>query len=91
MALAVARGAITELRTLAERKTAFGFQRPLRERTTVQANLALGGYEVFQAQGNLPDPVWPDQPFGYLLRTAFKDRFIKTLDHPMLRRLRGEV
>ena len=26
-----------------------------------------------------------------LLRTAFKDRFISTLDHPVLRRLRGEV
>ena len=40
VALAVARGAITEVGSLVERKTAFGFQRPLRDRTTVQANLA---------------------------------------------------
>jgi alkylation response protein AidB-like acyl-CoA dehydrogenase len=40
VALAVARGAITEVMALAERKTAFGFQRPLRERPAVQAALA---------------------------------------------------
>jgi alkylation response protein AidB-like acyl-CoA dehydrogenase len=40
VALAVARGALTELTALTERKTAFGFQRPLRERATVQATLA---------------------------------------------------
>jgi alkylation response protein AidB-like acyl-CoA dehydrogenase len=38
--LAVARGAITELRELAGRKTAFGFSKPLRERAVVQATLA---------------------------------------------------
>jgi alkylation response protein AidB-like acyl-CoA dehydrogenase len=38
--LAVARGAIAELRQLAERKTALGFTRPLSERPPVQATLA---------------------------------------------------
>jgi alkylation response protein AidB-like acyl-CoA dehydrogenase len=40
VALAVARGAISELRELAQRKTAFGFTRPLRERAVVQVTLA---------------------------------------------------
>jgi alkylation response protein AidB-like acyl-CoA dehydrogenase len=40
VALAVARGAIREVTLLVERKTAFGFQRPLRERGVVQAALA---------------------------------------------------
>lgn len=40
IALAVARNAITEVRGLVQRKTAFGFTRPLRERPTVQATLA---------------------------------------------------
>jgi alkylation response protein AidB-like acyl-CoA dehydrogenase len=40
VALAVARGAISEVMALAERKTAFGFQRPLRERPAVQATVA---------------------------------------------------
>jgi alkylation response protein AidB-like acyl-CoA dehydrogenase len=38
--LAVARGAITELRDLAQQKTAFGFTRPLRDRAVVQTTLA---------------------------------------------------
>ncbi len=57
----------------------------------VQANMGLGAYEVFRATGSLPDPVWPDVPFADLLRTAFKGRLIDTLDHPVLRQLRGEV
>lgn len=57
----------------------------------VTANMSLGGYEVFQATGELPEPAWPDLPFRELLRIAFKDRLIEGLDHPVLRRLRGEV
>ena len=57
----------------------------------VAANMSLGAYDVFQATGDLPDPEWPDTPFKELLRVAFKDRFIDTLDHPVLRELRGEV
>lgn len=57
----------------------------------VQANMALGAYEVFQATGDIPEPDWPDAPFRELLRIAFRDKFIDQPDHPVLRRLRGEV
>lgn len=57
----------------------------------VQANMALGAYEVFQAANDLPAPVWPSINFSAILRVAFKGRFINTLDHPVLRRLRGEI
>jgi hypothetical protein len=57
----------------------------------VQSNMSLGAYEVFEAVGNLPDPEWPDKSFADLLRVAFKDRFITSLDHPVLKKLRGEV
>jgi hypothetical protein len=57
----------------------------------VQSNLALGAYEVFRATGDLPEPVWPETPFKDLLRVAFRDRYIDSLDHPVLRKLRGEV
>jgi alkylation response protein AidB-like acyl-CoA dehydrogenase len=40
VSLAVARGAVDEFRELAQRKSAFGFNVPLRERTPVQATLA---------------------------------------------------
>jgi hypothetical protein len=57
----------------------------------VTSNTNLGAYEVYQATGDLPEPVWPEEPFGKLLEVAFKGRYIDSLDHPVLRRLRGEV
>lgn len=57
----------------------------------VTANMALGSYEVFQATAPIPDPEWPETSFKDLLRVAFKDRRIDSMDHPVLRKLRGEV
>src|SRR5262249_15028388 len=57
----------------------------------VAANMALGAYDVFQASGQLGEPEWPQVSFRELLRTAFRDRYISDLNHPVLRRLRGEV
>jgi hypothetical protein len=57
----------------------------------VTSNMALGAYEVFQATGHLPEPEWPDLTFQQILKTAFKDQYISALDHPVLKKLRGEV
>jgi hypothetical protein len=57
----------------------------------VVSNMSLGAYEVVPATGRLPEPEWPGLTFQQLLRIAFRDRFINTLDHPKLRQLRGEV
>lgn len=57
----------------------------------LSANMSLGAYEIYQASGSLPEPEWPDMDFSKILETAFKGRFITDLDHPALRRLRGEV
>jgi hypothetical protein len=57
----------------------------------VTSNQSLGAYEVFEAPAQLPEPNWPDVPFRELLRVAFKDKFIDSLDHPVLRKLRGEA
>ena len=54
------------------------------------ANMALGAYDILTAADGLSDPVWPDIPFDELLRIAFRDRIINSLDHPILRQLRGE-
>ena len=51
----------------------------------------LGAYEVFSASVDLPPPVWPDIGFEQLLNLAFRDAFIRSADHPVLRKLRGEV
>jgi hypothetical protein len=57
----------------------------------VVANMHLGAYEVFEAGGELAAPQWPDLPLSELLRIGFKGRFVDSLDHPVLRKLRGEV
>lgn len=57
----------------------------------VKANMSLGAYEIFEASGDLPDPQWPDSDFTALLRTAFKVRYIDSMEHPVIRRLRGEA
>jgi hypothetical protein len=57
----------------------------------VQANMSLGAYEVYQARGDIPEPVWPELTLQQILRIAFRDRFIDSMEHPVIRRLRGEV
>jgi len=57
----------------------------------IAPKMALGAYELSVATNNLPEPVWPDTTFRDLVAVAFKGRIIQTPDHPVLRRLRGEV
>jgi hypothetical protein len=56
----------------------------------VTPDQSLGAYNVFYAEHAI-EPVWPDLSMGALLRIAFKDRYVDTLEHPVLRQLRGEV
>jgi len=53
----------------------------------VCANMAAGCYDVFEAQAPIPEPTWPELSPRQLLKLAFKDRFIDTLEHPILRQL----
>jgi hypothetical protein len=57
----------------------------------VVANMHLGAYEVYRAMADLPEPEWPNITFQEILRVAFRDRFICSMDHPVVRRLRGET
>ena len=56
----------------------------------VSANMSLGAYDVFEATGEIPEPEWPELDLGQILEIAFKGRFIKDSNHPILKRLRGE-
>jgi hypothetical protein len=54
------------------------------------ANMALGAYDLYQAQGELPEPVWPEVSFLGLLRTAFgSGKLVDGMDHPLVNRLLG--
>jgi hypothetical protein len=58
----------------------------------IRANMPLGAYDIFQAENiNIPDPQWPTLPFDEVLRIAFRDRLIDSLDHPVVKRLRGQI
>ena len=58
--------------------------------TRMTADMALGGYRIAVAAVD-DEPTWPTESFGELLKIAFKNSVVDSLDHPTLRRLRGEV
>ena len=55
------------------------------------ANRSLGAYDVYDATGKLPDPEWPEASLGELLKIAFKDRYIESLNHSVIKRIQGEI
>jgi hypothetical protein len=57
----------------------------------MKANLSLGAYEITVAESAMADPVWPDLSFQELVRIAYRDRMITTLDHVVIKRLRGQT
>jgi hypothetical protein len=68
-----------------------GAQRAMRIWVRVAANMSLGAYDVRDAEGHIPDPIWPDITFKELLKIAFQGRVIRTLDHPVIQRLHGKI
>ena len=55
----------------------------------IKSNMSLRAYEIFEAESSIPDPIWPELSFDSIYRIAFKDRVIRSLDHPVVKRLRG--
>src|SRR5665647_1149375 len=52
-----------------------------------------GAYSTVLAMSNLPEPEWPVEPEGIIkaMEIAFKDKFIDDENHPVLKKLRGEL
>ncbi len=58
----------------------------------MSSNSPRGEYDVVRAQGRLPDPEWPPNiTLQDLLNLAFKDRFIRDLNHPEIQKLEGKI
>jgi hypothetical protein len=57
----------------------------------VRANRSSGAYDVEEAAAEIPEPTWPDKSMDELLALAFKDRLIASIDHPVVRRLKGQA
>jgi len=60
---------------------------------SVKANQHAGAYEIHVATASIPEPHWDEVLDGKslqdLLRIAFRDRVIDTIDHPVIKQLRG--
>jgi hypothetical protein len=57
----------------------------------VVPNMSLGAYETYTATASFPEPEWPDKSFQKLIDIAFREKFIDSIDHPALKKLRGEI
>jgi len=57
----------------------------------ITANMNVGGYDVFEAEGPLPEPEWPAHDIDALIEVAFRGRIITDLDHPTVQTLLGRI
>ena len=71
------------------RSAAEAAERAMKKWVRVTSSMSLGAYEIFEASGDLPDPVWPDFSFQEILKIAFRDRIVDRGDHPLVQRLQG--
>jgi hypothetical protein len=53
------------------------------------ANMNMGAYEMFEAEGSIPDPEWPNLALDELLSIGFKNRIVSDHNHPVIQKLRG--
>ncbi len=57
----------------------------------ITANMHIGGYDVNEAQAELPEPEWPSHGIDALIEVAFRGKIITSLDHPVVQSLLGRV
>jgi len=56
------------------------------------ANTDLAFYEVTVAEGDIPEPAWPDLAYSKILQMAFKtEGMIGSADHPIVGKLKGRI
>ena len=57
----------------------------------ISANMHVGGYDMYGAEGELPEPEWPEHDIDALVQVAFRGKIIDDLDHPMVQALLGKI
>ena len=55
------------------------------------ANMKLGGYDVYEATAELPEPDWPAHGIDKYIEIAFRGKIINSLDHPIVQSLLGKI
>ena len=53
------------------------------------ANMKAGAYDVAIATALWPEPEWPEHTFEELFNLAFRGQVIESVDHPVIRALKG--
>jgi hypothetical protein len=66
-------------------------RRAIGEWVRLQADMDANGYRVETAPAELRvvEPTWPKMTFDEILNTAFEDKVIDSLDHPVILSIRG--
>jgi hypothetical protein len=54
-------------------------------------NRAIGAYDIIRARGDLGEPQWPEHSFEGLIKLAFRDKLIDSVEHAVIRDLNGEI
>jgi hypothetical protein len=59
--------------------------------TKLKSNMDANYYDVFTAKGDLGEPSWPETGVDELFAIALRNRVISSMDHPVIKRLNGEM
>jgi hypothetical protein len=57
----------------------------------IAANMHVGGYDVYEAEAELPEPEWPEYDIDALVQVAFRGKIITDFDHPVVQSLLGKI
>lgn len=57
----------------------------------LNANMRASAYDVFEATAKFLEPEWPEATFEQLFKLAFRDQVITSIDHPVIRQLKGSA
>ncbi len=57
----------------------------------VASNMSTKSYEIFTTSADIPMPQWPVASFEELLRLAYAAHYIDSLEHHVVRNLRGAI
>ena len=57
----------------------------------ISANMRVGAYDIYVAEGSLPEPEWPAHDMEALVQVAFRGKIITSLDHPVVQSMLGRA
>jgi hypothetical protein len=76
--------------TISRQGTLFLWQLGLPAEAARPSEHGIGRIRSVRSGRAIPDPEWPELTMDEIVRIAVRGRVIDTLDHPVLKKLRGE-